>query len=156
MYLIIIGLLLDSLLSNYFPYFYNLTLFQPSIFCVILVFLYFKIKNEKLFLRQGLLFAIIGSLITGNILIIKVASFLLISFFLHQLKENYKLNFVVYILGIIGAIFINLFTSYLIYMLLTKTNLSIINFFNLYIHTILFNIILSTIIYYFGIKKLPR
>lgn len=156
MYLIILGLLLDSLLSNYFPYLNSYSLFQPSIFCVTLVALYFTQKNEKVYIRQGLLFTIVGSLITGNILIIKILSFLFIYLFLHYLKDNYKLNIIVYILGIVGSIFINIFTAYLLYMILIKTNLSILSLFNFYFHSILLNLIISIIIYYFGIKRVSR
>lgn len=156
MIIILISFFLDSILSNYFPYTSPyLSYFQPCLFVVSVVTLYYFVKKEKKFLRQGLLFTVLGSLIFGNSLFLRITSFLLIYIFLKHFKKKYHNGVGIYSLSLIISIFIHFFNYYFFIIMTKDTNITLYLLGNQIIHSILLNLLIGIIFYLFlGIKKL--
>lgn len=156
MILILISFFLDSVLSNYFPYTSPyLSWFQPCLFVVSIVTLFYFVKNEKKFLRQGILFTILGSLIFGNSLFLRLLSFLLIYLFLKKIKKKYRNGTGIYSLSLIISLVIHYFSYYIIILLAKDSNITLSLLGNQIIHSILLNLLIGILFYLFlGIKKL--
>ena len=155
MILLLLAFFLDNLLSNYFPYtIKSITWFQPCFFVVFLVYLYFKVKKKDTYLKEGLIYIVIGSLIFGNSIILRLISFLLIFMFLSYFTKKYNTSIKLFILSLIISLFIHFYSSYLVSLIFMKTSLSFLHTFFLFSHYILFNIIFGICFYYFfGIKR---
>ena len=158
MILLLVAFLLDSILSNYFPYsISSLTWFQPCFFVVFLVFLYFKVKRKDIYLKKGIFYIILGSLIFGNSVFLRLISFVFIFLFLAFITKKYHSNIKIFLISLISSLFIHFYTTYLISLVFRKITFSFIDLLWLFIHYILFNIISGICFYYFfGIKKLKN
>ena len=158
MILLLLSFLLDSILSNYFPYsILSLTWFQPCFYVITMVSLYFYHRKKDDFFQKGMFYTIIGSLLFGNSLITRVISYLCIYIFLNTFSRKYHFHMKTFLLAIILSLLIHFGSSYLIFIVSKKITFSFILFLWQYIHYLLFNMILGIIIYYFfGINKQVR
>ena len=72
-----------------------------------LVYLYFKAKKKDTYLKEGLIYIVIGSLIFGNSIILRLISFLLIFMFLSYFTKKYNTSIKLFILSLIISLFIH-------------------------------------------------
>lgn len=132
----------------------NLSWFQPCLFVTSIVCLYFYYKNTKLFFEKGLIYTLIGSLLFGNSILIRISSFILIYIFLSTINKKYHFNIRTMIISLIIALLIHFYSSYLILLVSRKITFSFLSVIWQFIHTILLNVSLCLIFYYFfGIKR---
>lgn len=158
MILLLISFLLDGIVSNYFPYSINsLTWFQPCFFVVFVVYLYFYYLNKKNFLIEGIIYTIIGSLLFGNSILLRVSSFLLIYIFLKFITRKWNFSIKLLLFSLVVSLFIYFYSTYLISFVFGKITLSVIIVLWQYLHYLLFNSFFILIIYYFfGINTKTR
>lgn len=158
MILLLISFLVDNILSNYLSFSDSfLAWFQPCFFVVVIVFLFYYEKNKKIFFRQGVLFTILGSLLFGNSVILRLVSFLLIMWFLTYYNKKYHNNFSLFFLALIFSLAIYHLTYYIVLSLGRYIDISLIEFGYYFGHFILLNLLVGIIFYYvLGIKRLVR
>lgn len=158
MILLLISFLLDSITSNYFPYSINsLTWFQPCFFVVFVVYLYFCYSHKSNFLKEGIIYTIIGSLLFGNSILLRVSSFILIYIFLKIITRKWNFSIKLLLFSLIVSLFIYFYSTYLISFIFGKITLSFIIVLWQCLHYLIFNIFLILIIYYFfGINSKTR
>lgn len=158
MILLLLSFLLDSILSNYFPYnISSLTWFQPCFYVITIVSLYFYNRKKDNFLEKGIFYTILGSLLFGNSLIFRLVSYICIYLLLNTINKNYRFQINTFLLAIILSLLIHFGSSYLIFVISKKITFSFILFLWQYIHYLLFNTILGVTIYYlFGINRQVR
>ncbi len=158
MWLILLSFLLDAICSNYFGYLpYSLSLFQPCFYIVIIVFLFFNMKNKKKYLRLGLLWTGLGCLMFQNLLFLRLFLFYVIFLWLRFLKEHYRMGFSLFFISLFSSILIFQFSSYLILSFIGYNNASIILFLYQFSHSLIFNLTIGVLFYYIlGINRVVR
>ncbi len=148
--IIIISLILDGLLTNFFPFTIgNLSIFTPLLTIVSLFSIYpFYLKNSNKYYMIAIIMGIVYDLFYTNLLFLNGILFLILSIMIKYLYKNFEVNHLNIILYVIILITIYEGLQAGLIIIFNLVPMSFSKLFYKISHSLLLNIIYAEILYF--------
>ena len=105
MILLLLSFFLDSYLSNFIPAIYC------SFYLAFLTVLFYR-YSFRVFFKQGLLFTILGCLLFGHSVFVRIITFLIVSYILTFFKKRYSFHLGTYLMAVLSIYLCSYFLIY--------------------------------------------
>ncbi len=147
----LLAIILDGIILYYHDYYYNrLDLFYPMLTVSLIPYLY--LDNKKNYYKTVFILGIVYDLLYSHIFLLNALLFLFLSIINIKILKNYRKNLLIYLFLTILNIIVY---DFLIYILIIISNYQKVSFINIIYkieHSLIINIIFSSISY-FILKK---
>lgn len=155
--LILVSLLLDGILSNFFPYIQNTLSWWTPLFTVTSIFFFYPMYRKKRNLYYGILFGtgVLYDLLYTNLLFFHGVIFVILGYFLYWMHKNFEVTSLRLLIYIPIFLFCYEFLTGSILWIFQVVPVTFSKILYKASHSILMNILYAEIIY-FLLKIIPK